>query len=172
MYYDIVIEMLIKRELRLEIRETSIVCSAIPFGVKFNILLALLNRDPANEPGISLIRIVQKVSERNSLVHGFISDSKNSGDLRIVNRDVRNGKYTVKSKSHNPVAHLKQFADAFERFRNWANFTNDDIERYCTALEADAKAHQDQDSDHPESPTNSQLTTEELSPTSLGSIET
>jgi hypothetical protein len=155
--YDLAVEMLVGRELKLSIRETSIVCSALPFGIKYNILLALLNRDPANERGISILRNVQQISERNSIVHGFIhARREESGPPRIVNRDIKNGKYSVKSKRHSPHAHMRQFLTAFKQLLEWAKISAAEIDRYCVTLESDAKDHSNQDNSHPESHSNSE----------------
>jgi hypothetical protein len=45
-FFDLMIEILIKKELNLPSHENSIVCASIGFGAKVNILLALLARNP------------------------------------------------------------------------------------------------------------------------------
>jgi hypothetical protein len=149
LYYEQLIELLIKRELNLAVRETSILCSAMNFGVKFNVLLALLRRTLSNEEGVKLLGSIQQISERNKIVHGFLL-LQESQDIHLVTRDVKGGKYTVKTKKHDPQIHMSQFIDAFSSLQEWSGITDSDIHEYGQQIEADAKAHQSREDTRPE----------------------
>jgi hypothetical protein len=55
LYYEHIIEILIKRELRLDTREASLLCCAMAFGVKLNVLKALLRRKSENQPSLTFL---------------------------------------------------------------------------------------------------------------------
>jgi hypothetical protein len=154
--YELLIEMLIKRELKLEARETSIICSAMPFGVKFNVLLALLRRDPSNSDGILLLKKTQSSAERNNIAHGFLTFVEGSPDIRLVNRDIKDGKYRVKSRALDMRTHVEQFLLAFDEMQKWTGISERDLDDYGQLLEADAKARPSQDDNRPESPASSE----------------
>lgn len=157
LYYEHIIEILIRRELRLETKETSILCCAMAFGVKLNVLKALLRRKPENQKVIDMFGQVQAAAERNSVTHGFLVRAPDGVGVDLVTRDVQQGKYVVKSQSHNAVAHMRGFMDALSKLQTIANVPDAEINEYSEAVAADAKAYSDRDNSHPVSPENSPL---------------
>ena len=139
-FFDLMIEMLIKRELNLPTRETSIICAGVGFGAKISILLALLARDPKTFEGIKLLRATQQAAERNNFAHGFLSMTQ-PGDMRLVRREVKNGKYTVRSKPLKIGSHMAGFLKAFEAATKYFKITDDQIDAYSRELESDATLH-------------------------------
>jgi len=174
MFYEQVVELLLKRELRLDHQEVSILCSAMNFGVKLNTLKALMRRDEKKLVGIGLLSATQSIAARNSIVHGFLAyENEKAGDrtIKLITRDVKDGRYTVKSRDHDPRDHMKQFLEAMRRLQDWAGITDDDIDQYGQLVKAAAKAHPDQDSNHPEDQTSYEQSSPESSrilPESLG----
>jgi hypothetical protein len=153
LFYEQVVEILLQKELRLDTREISILSSAMNFGVKLNTLKALMRRDATKQQGIEILGQIQAAAERNNVVHGFLLLKE--GAINLVTRDVKNGKYIVKSRAHDSSAHMEQFVNTLERLQSWAGITDDEIDQYGREIEYDAKAHQDPDDSHPESLANS-----------------
>ena len=69
--FELTIEILIMRQLRLTPQESSIVCGGLSLGSNINILLSLLNRDETNRKGAALLKQAQTFADRNSFAHGF-----------------------------------------------------------------------------------------------------
>jgi hypothetical protein len=115
--------------------------------VKFNVLLALLRRDPSNSDGILLLKNAQSSAERNSIAHGFLTFVKGSPDIRLVNRDIKEGKYTVKSRVLNMREHVGQFMVAFDEMQKWTGISDQELDDYGQLLEADAKTRPSQDNE-------------------------
>jgi hypothetical protein len=152
MFYEQVVELLLKSELRLDFRETSILCSAINFGVKLNTLKALMRRDPTKLVGVGLLSAVQSIAARNNIVHGFLAfEDEKGGDrtIKLVTRDVKDGKYTVKSKTHDPGAHIHQFIQALRKVQEWSGITDDDIDAYGQLVKSEARVDPNPESNHP-----------------------
>jgi hypothetical protein len=92
-YFELVVEVLLKKELDLDNRETSIVCGGLGFANKLNILCSLLSRADSNAGGVALLRRTHALAERNSFAHGFIG-----GEIpttALFTRDVKQ-EYTVR----------------------------------------------------------------------------
>lgn len=138
LFYEHMIEILIQRELQLETRETSILCCAMPFGVKLNVLKALLRRKPENQNVIAALGTVQAAAERNNVTHGFLMRASDGVSIDLVTRDVKDGKYVVKSRAHNAVVHLQGFLDALKVLQSVASVTDEQIDAYSEAVAAEA----------------------------------
>ena len=70
--FELIIEIILMRELRLDPQEASIVCGGLSAGPKVQILTSLLTRSEAGSGGASLIREAQALADRNSFAHGFL----------------------------------------------------------------------------------------------------
>ena len=60
--FELLLELLIKRELNLDDEETSIVCGSLPPGTKMQILKSLVSRDPGRTAGIALLTKTQEAA--------------------------------------------------------------------------------------------------------------
>ena len=90
--YELLLEILIMRTLRITVFETSVLCGSLNYAAKSNILIALLTRNSENSKGIAALREAQSAAERNDFVHSFLTHGVN---LHLVRREVKNGKYKV-----------------------------------------------------------------------------
>src|SRR5215469_26896 len=88
--YELMLEVMIMRTLRLSEVEASIVCGSLSYAAKSNILLALLNLSKTNSVAVTAIREAQAAAERNDLVHSFMTHAGSVGLMRFVRRDVKN----------------------------------------------------------------------------------
>ncbi|MFL5015041.1 MAG: hypothetical protein ACJ8EW_02405, partial [Rhizobium sp.] len=84
--FEIILEILIMRELRLTSEETSIVCTGKAVDGKMTMLQALLRRDPEKAKGIGLLTTARAIAKRNSFVHGFFRVDHSNGDLYLISR--------------------------------------------------------------------------------------
>lgn len=155
--FDLLVEIIIMRELRLEPQETSIICAGLGFGAKANILYSLLSRNDANADGITLIKRAQTVAERNSFAHGFLMYDGDLDTFKIIKREVKDT-YQPKAKNLTNGGmsdHRGQFSRAVEAVSECFKITTDELNDYAEAIAADASARASQDKPHPQSQTNS-----------------
>ena len=81
--FDVMVEILIMRELGTTEEKTSIVCAGLGFGAKINIACSLLNsRSAGTERTTTLLREAQQLAERNSFAHGFFLVNRENGKIR------------------------------------------------------------------------------------------
>jgi len=158
-YFEIVVEVLIMRELGLRPREASIVCGGLGFGTKLNMLFSLLARNQKNAEGIALLKRARESAERNSFAHGFLyyDESEKEGGLLI--RNVKD-KYFVESKPLNielfakhVVEFLSQVSAVIKHFR----IDPADCMAYTRSIAIDARDHAAQASRRRESRSNARL---------------
>lgn len=86
--FDLMIEILIMRELKLPALETSIICAGVGFGAKIEMLYSLLTRDEnnSNTKGVALIKEAHKSAARNSFAHGFVDYDNKTNQVLLVTR--------------------------------------------------------------------------------------
>jgi hypothetical protein len=143
--YELMLEVMIMRTLRLSEVETSIVCGSLTYAAKSNILLALLNLNQANSAAVTAIRAAQAAAERNDFVHSFITHAGSFGLMRLVRREVKNGKYKVDSREVGKVSmqnHGDNFARAFQKACAVVSISDDDVDAYTRAIEGHEQGHQ------------------------------
>src|SRR5437588_12172962 len=87
--FEVIVEIIIMRQLRLTPEEASIVCAALGLGAKMNLLCSLLNRNSASEAGVRLLTHAQRVAERNSFAHGFFLRDKEQAEFHLIRRDIK-----------------------------------------------------------------------------------
>ena len=88
-HLELVMEMIIQRELRLNLEETCIVCAPLGGGAKVALMTALLNRNIENAAVIEAFKEVQSFVGRNALVHGFVLDNSEPTPWTVISREVR-----------------------------------------------------------------------------------
>jgi hypothetical protein len=114
--FDLLVEILIMRELKIGLQENSIVCGGLMFGPKISILYSLLSRhEEVDQVGISLLRTCQETANRNSFAHGFFFDNQNRDQLSLIRREVKY-EYFVSSKEiglKQMARHVLKFLELF-----------------------------------------------------------
>ena len=87
--FEVVVEVVIMRQLGTDAERTSIVCGGLGIGAKMAILCSLLNRTPGNEKGVALFKEAQTLAERNSFAHGFFLVERATGKFELIKREVK-----------------------------------------------------------------------------------
>lgn len=135
--FELIVEMLIMRELRLTPMETSIICGGLGFGAKANALYSLLNRDKAkNEIGVRLLAEAQVAAQRNWFAHGFLI--LKDGQMELVRREVK-GTYIVRKKKFSAqdlMAHANNFIALFNKCQLEFRISNADLDNYGSEIAA------------------------------------
>jgi len=159
--FELLIEILIMRALRLTPQETSILCGSLNFGAKVNIAYSLLARDEANAEGLSLLKKAHNVADRNSFAHGFLfSDRVEDGNYlvpKLVKRDIKD-KYRVIAKPLGADEILKHSSDFMQRVNDALTHfkvTPEDMQAYQKSIADEASTPARGGKPHLESPTNS-----------------
>jgi hypothetical protein len=89
--YEIVVEILIMRELDITPEQASIVCTGRAVDVKLNMLQALMGERAKGHAGLSALLNARREAKRNLFVHGFFRVNRERGDLFLVSREIRAG---------------------------------------------------------------------------------
>jgi hypothetical protein len=143
--FEVILEMLIMRELRLTQEEASIVCAGKAVDAKMTLLEALLNRDKKKAAGIAVLRAARTVAERNNFAHGFFRVDHATGDLYLINRSAKNQySATTKHLTHDTVdAHLDKFTQRFVEVKGHFGITDEEIDTYTQPIFTLAQAPKD-----------------------------
>lgn len=155
--FEVLIEIALKRELKMDTKTTCIVFSSIGFAAKSHILGALLNQAGGGSAKYKLIQAAITHAERNGFAHGFISVSPNSKLFTMVRREVK-GQLSVKPKEFTSLTmqkHLYVFGNMMVEAQDAFNITDNDLIKYQREVELLAKAPPAQGSPHPAIKTNS-----------------
>jgi len=155
--FEVMVEVLIRRELRLSVEETCIVTAGLGFGAKFAILRGLLNRTDAGRVGTTLIAQAQQIAERNSFAHSFLSVDATKQHFTQTRREVKDT-LTVRLKRYSVETMEKQKDDFFAKFaeaQKHFGITDADLDAYTREIESFAKAPEAPASPLPESPASS-----------------
>lgn len=156
--FDIVVEIILLRQLRLTVEEASIVFSSLNFGAKMNILVSLLNREPADTTGITLLKNVQTKAERNSFAHGFFRVDADRHTFALIRREVKD-RYVVRRKRYGfkeADNHLQDFIESLTAVDNHFNVTEHDKSDFGRQIEEHVLAQEAQGKTLPEFPTSSE----------------
>lgn len=151
--FELMLEMLIIRQLRLTKDEASIVCAGRALDVKLNILKTLLHRDANNAPGIKLLAEARTIAERNSFLHGFFRVNKPTGAMMLVRREVKTG-HRVFQKTFNAammLKHAENFRTGYLAAAHWFDVTDEHMDSYGARLEVLALAQEDEEAPRPRS---------------------
>jgi hypothetical protein len=152
--FELFIELIVKRELRLTHEETTIVCASLGFAAKVSIAKSLLNRTDAGSNTAAAIGAAHNIAERNGFAHGFISIDESEGVFTSVRRDVKD-KLIVRTKpmkSTDMQKHGHAFYAEFNKAMNLAGITDADLIAYQRDIESLATVPQAQASPRPVSP--------------------
>lgn len=151
--FELVIEMLIMKELRLSNQETSIVCGGLAFGSKIHMLLSLLARKEENSHGITLLKNIQSFADRNSFAHGFIHDETKADSFEfgsstprysasLIKREIKY-QYIVKMRPLDMGKlglHVLEFFKKLAELKQFFKITDDDFKAYQKSIVDDALA--------------------------------
>jgi hypothetical protein len=138
--YELLLEILIMRTLRITVFETSVLCGSLNYAAKSNILIALLTRNSENSKGIAALREAQSAAERNDFVHSFLTHGVN---LHLVRREVKNGKYKVDLRTVSKGSmqtHGDRFSEAFEAAASANGVSEADLDAYAREIESHVQA--------------------------------
>jgi hypothetical protein len=106
--FDVMVEILIMRELDATAEKTSIVCCGLSFGSKVNIACSLLNSrgDAEAKRTAVMLREAQQLAERNSFAHGFFLVNRETETFELLRREVRDTYHArVKEFDYSRMAH-------------------------------------------------------------------
>ena len=135
---ELIIEMVIKRELGLTLEQASVICSPLGGGAKTELLIGLFAERADLQPFVAAVRELQQHVSRNWLVHGFITFDDKNGPWDIVHREVKNG---LKVKRKRLVDwYNDDFLPAFNRMVETSGFNDQDVHDYGLKIRALAKA--------------------------------
>ena len=154
--FDLILEILIMRELNIKHADACIICGVLQHGAKMETLVSLLARKEHNKDGISVLRKAQEEAGRNSFAHGFLH-TDNDGRAGIYYREIKN-KLTVKRRSLNPrtmVGHAAKFATAVAKVKDHFRVTDDQINDYKNSIASLSSTSPSPASAHPKSETSS-----------------
>jgi hypothetical protein len=156
--YEIVVEILIMRELGIKPEQASIVCAGRAVDVKLNMLQALMGERAKGHAGLTALIKAREEAERNTFAHGFFRTNREHGDLFLISREVKRG-YKAWSKHLNYETmdhHLGKFLDLYLEAKRLFGVKDDDIEAYTQPIEALALAQAaEEERRHRESQANS-----------------
>jgi hypothetical protein len=152
--FEILIEVLIMRELRLTVEKTCIVTAGLGFGAKVAIANALLARKNDAE-GVRLISQVQQAAERNSFAHSFLSIDSAHENFTQVRREVKKS-LSVRLKKFSPrdmQAHTNAFFAKYAEAQKHLGITDAAMVRYQQKVESFAPVPKVPEAPPLESPT-------------------
>lgn len=153
--YELVVEVIIMRRLRLSPIEASIVCGGLGFGAKVNILYSLIA--DGDEVGKKLLRDAQNIAARNDFAHGFITKTPVPYQFKLIRRDVKDA-LTVRVKPlgfEEMAEHGIKVADAFHAVQAHFGVSDEDLDAYARAIESHSSIRASQAKPRPARPTNS-----------------
>jgi hypothetical protein len=141
--FDLFIEILTMRQLRLSPREASIICAGMSFGAKINALYSLMSQEKDKEKGAQLIKDAHTMARRNSFSHGFFDYDDIKNVSLLVTREVKN-EYSVAITEIEYKAmfkHLYKFLLKFKEALEYFAVTPADLIVYRKSILTDASDH-------------------------------
>jgi hypothetical protein len=152
--FELTVEILIMRQLRLSPQEASIVCGGLSFGAKIHMLLSLLARNEKNAEGILLLKQAQNFADRNSFAHGFLyenvkeypPDGTVGYSANLLKREVKY-EYVAKLRPldiKTMAKHVVDFSKQHKVIKKHFGISDDDVKAYQKSILDDALAHQSQ----------------------------
>ena len=149
--FDVLIEVIIMRELAIDAEKASIVCAGLGLGAKMAIAKSLLNERPQGTPTIKLLKEAQTLAERNSFAHGFFLIEQGTATFELIRREVEDT-YTARVRKMDCDAmakHAAQFTAKVNELQKCASVSNADLADYTKHVEARALALASQDKPRP-----------------------
>jgi hypothetical protein len=162
--FEVMVEVVIMRELRLSVEESCIVCGGLSFSSKVYIAHSLLNRTGDGKKKSSAIHSAHTIAERNGFAHGIISVNEEGNLFTVVRRDVQM-KFSVRVKplkSTDMQKHGRTFLEKFDEAMRVCGVTEHDLISHQREVESYAQAPQSQEKPHRVSPTNFRSAKQEL----------
>lgn len=155
--FEIVVEVVIMRQLDTDAERTSIVCGGLGVGAKMAMLCSLLNRSPGNEKGVALFKEAQTLAERNSFAHGFFLVRHATGGFELIKREVKDV-YRARVKQFDAALmskHSTEFIRKVEEIQRHFTVTAKDLYDYTKQIEDHALVRASQDKPRPSPQTSS-----------------
>ncbi|MEA3048155.1 MAG: hypothetical protein QOJ53_2487, partial [Sphingomonadales bacterium] len=125
---EILMEMVLKREMDWGLEETSIICGPLGGGAKTALLFSLLQDRAGCQSFCEAVAEFQALLGRNALAHGFVTHASEDDPLTFVYREVKKG-LSVKIKTLDRYLEEK-FIQAAKRVFAESGFTEADVNRY------------------------------------------
>jgi hypothetical protein len=139
--FELLVEIIVMRQLRLTVHQTSILCGGINFAAKISIAVSLLMEDRIkNEKAITSLKTAASVAERNDFTHSFLTHGSD-GSLHLVRREVRREGYSVDVRIMTVTEmqrHGEAFAGAFENAAVELKISETDVDAYAREIESRA----------------------------------
>jgi len=107
------------------------------FQAKISILYSLLAKNPANKPGIDLLKKTVSEAERNNLLHGFVFHLPDPKIFTLIRRTVRE-QYKVSAEPLDMAPHLNKFMASVDVVQAYFSLTEMDVDNYGKSILADA----------------------------------
>jgi hypothetical protein len=155
-FFEIFIEYLLMKTLRLTPSESSILFCGVNYSIKINVLVSLLSNDTRNAKGLALLKSMQRIADRNSFAHGLNHGNTATSESFILRRDIR-PEYTAKLIPMNSLDlyhHIAKFLREFKEVSDCFNVTTEEVISYIELIVNDAKAHASRASQNTQSLTN------------------
>lgn len=155
--FEIVVEVIMMRQLGTDAERTSIVCGGLGIGAKMAIVCSLLNRTLGNEKGVALLKEAQTLAERNSFAHGFFLIEHATGGFELIKREVKDT-YRARVKKFDAELmdkHSTEFIRKVEEIQRHFSVTAKDLADYTKQIEDHASARASQGKPHPSPQTSS-----------------
>jgi hypothetical protein len=157
--FDVMVEILIMRELDATAEKTSIVCCGLSFGSKVNIACSLLNSrgDAEAKRTAVMLREAQQLAERNSFAHGFFLVNRETETFELLRREVRDTYHArVKEFDYSRMAkHASTFIAKVNELQAHALISEKEFLNYVKDIEAHARTLASLGKPLPASPTSS-----------------
>ncbi|SRR5258706_3054634 len=141
--YELMLEVMIMRSLRLSPIETSILCGSLNYSAKSNMLFALLKLKKHDPIALAALREAQNIADRNDFVHSFLTHAEGISRMHLVRRDVKGGKYKVDIREVNTISmdkHGFDFQSAFQKAADLNGIRDEDVDAYVLEIESHAQA--------------------------------
>ena len=134
---ELMMEMVIRRELGLSVEQVCVVCGPLGGGAKTELLIGLFKDCADLAPFVNAVRDLQRHVSRNWLAHGFIIFDDWNGPWDMVHREVKNGLKVKKRRLMDWYNH--DFLPAFDRVVASSGFTDQDVHDYALAIRSLAR---------------------------------
>jgi hypothetical protein len=140
--FDVMVEIVIMRELGTTEEKTSIVCAGLGFGAKVHIACSLLNSRPNKETKrtVALLKEAQQLAERNSFAHGFFLINRATEKFELIRREVKDT-YHARLREFDfdiMAKHTARFISKVNEFQSYAAISERDFLEYVKDIEAHA----------------------------------
>ena len=123
---ELLLEIIVMRELNLTVAQTSIVCAPLGGGAKTSLACSLATLSGSHPEMGKAVSTFQRLAGRNAMAHGFLFPTPKA--FLLVSREVKN-KLAVKIRNVDTQS-ADELCDAFEAVQAASGVSDDDIHQY------------------------------------------